>query len=180
MTNLNDIRQTLTDGGILICFNGPFSHSIIEELGKAVKKHLENEDVQKSAMMDVFSVYIEATQNVRNYGNRPDLSEAERPKLNTGIIVIAKQEDRYVVHSGNCVRHDHGSELVRRLDLLSGLDKPALKAMYKEVLRQELPLGKRGAGLGLIEMARKAREPLQYSLIPEGEGYAFFSLQVVL
>jgi hypothetical protein len=180
MTNLYDIRRTLTEGGILICFNGPFSHSIIEELGKAVKKHLESAEVQKSAMMDVFSVFIEATQNVRNYATRPDLTEAERPGLNTGIIVIAKDGPRYVVHSGNCVRHQHGEQLIRRLDALAALDKAGLKACYKEQLRRDLPAGSQGAGLGLIDMARKASEALHYSLVPESEGYAFFSLRVVI
>jgi hypothetical protein len=170
----------LTESGILIRFNGPFSHSIIEELGKAVKKYLESEDVQKSAMMDVFSVYIEATQNVRNYANRSDLTETERAHLNTGIIVIARQGDHYVVHSGNRVRPGHGAQLLRDLDGLAALDKGQLKALYKEKLRQVLPPGSQGAGLGLIDMARKATQALDYSLVPEEDGYAFFSLQVVI
>jgi hypothetical protein len=180
MTHLYDIRRTLTDGGILICFNGPFSHSIIEELGKAVNKYLESAEVKKSAMMDVFSVFIEATQNVRNYAHSPDVTEAERPRLNTGIIVIARRENHYVVNSGNCVRQEHGEELLRRLDALAGQDKAGLKALYKERLHQEVPQGSQGAGLGLIDMARKATEPLSYTLVPEGDGYAFFSLQVVI
>ena len=180
MTHLYDIRRTLTEGGILICFNGPFSHSIIEELGKAVNRYLESAEVQKSAMMDVFSVFIEATQNVRNYATRPEVSDAERPRLNTGIIVIARQGDRYVVRSGNCVRREHGEALVRRLDELVRLDKAELKALYKQTLRRETPPDSQGAGLGLIDMARKASEPLNYTLVPEEDGYAFFSLQVVI
>ena len=136
MNPLYDIRQTLSASGILICFNGPFSHSIIEELGKAVNKYLESDDVKKSAMMDVFSVFIEATQNVRNYASRADLTEEERGRLNMGIIVIARQGGRYIVHSGNCVRQAHGEALVRRLDELGKLDKAGLKALYKEALRR--------------------------------------------
>lgn len=180
MTNLYDIRKTLTEGGILICFNGPFSHSIIEELGKAVKHYLESEDVQKSALMDVFSVYIEATQNVRNYALRPEFSEEEQARLSQGIIVIARQGDRYLVRSGNCVRSDHGAQLVQDLDRIMALDKAALKALYKERLREPVPPGSRGASLGLVDMARKSRAPMEYALVPEENGYAFFSLQVTL
>ena len=104
MPNLHDLRGTLSSQGALICFNGPFIHSIIEELGKAVRKYLETEEVQKSALMDVFSVYIEATQNVANYANRGEWREDERLKLNAGIIVIGRDGDRYVVQSGNPVR----------------------------------------------------------------------------
>jgi hypothetical protein len=179
MANLFDIRRTLTEEGILICFNGPFSHSIIEELGKAVKQYLESEEVQKTAMMDVFSVYIEATQNVRNYASRPDLTEGERARMNTGIIVIARHGEHHAVSSGNWVRADHGAELIRSLDALAACDKAGLKSLYKERLHRKSVPGQ-GAGLGLIDLARRATAPLDYSLMPDGDGYAFFSLQVVI
>lgn len=180
MNDLGDLRRTLSEAGVLLCFNGPFSHSIIEELGTAVKKYLESAEVQRSAVADVFSVYIEATQNVRNYAAREDLTEAERRRVGQGIIVVSREEENYLVSSGNVVRRADGEALLERLEGLRGLDKAALKALYREQLRRELPPGARGAGLGLIDMARRAHAPLRYTLSPDAEGYAFFSLQVVI
>jgi len=180
MANLHDVRRTLSAEGILICFNGPFTHSIIEELGKAVKKYLETEEVQKSALMDVFSVYIEATQNVSNYANRGGWREEERQKMNSGIVVIGRQGERYVVQSGNPVRVADGEALGRRLDHLISLDKIGLKALYKEQMHTRVEPGSSGAGLGLIDLARKSREPLEYSLVPDADGLLFFSLKVTV
>ena len=39
--DLFDMRGVFTRQEIMICFNGPFSRSIIEELGNAVKRYLE-------------------------------------------------------------------------------------------------------------------------------------------
>ncbi|MHB8764038.1 MAG: SiaB family protein kinase [Deferrisomatales bacterium] len=180
MNDLHQLRQTLTRQGALICFNGPFRHSIIEELGTAVKRYLESAEAQKSAVTDVFSVYVEATQNVRNYAARPDLTEEERNRLDEGIIVISRQGERYTVSSGNPVRRADGQALKERLEHLRGLDKAALKALYKEQLRRELPPGARGAGLGLVDLARRASQPLEYALNPEDDRYDFFSLRVVI
>jgi len=180
MPNLHDLRRTLSTQGALICFNGPFSHSIIEELGKAVRKYLETEEIQKSALMDVFSVYIEATQNVSNYANRDDWPEEVRAGLNAGIIVIGREADHYVVQSGNPVRPEDVEALRGRMERLRGLDKPALKALYKEQMRSRLDAGRSGAGLGLIDMARKASAPLVYDLAPDSEGLTFFSLKVIV
>lgn len=180
MQNLHDVRSTLSAAGILICFNGPFNHSVIEELGKALRKYLENEEVQRSAVMDVFSVYVEATQNLANYANRPNLADDERQRRNTGIIVIGRQGDRYVVQSGNPVRPEDAEALRRKLDRLATLDKAGLKALYKEQARSPVETGGAGAGLGLIDMARKARLPLEYGLVPEADGRVFFSLKVTL
>lgn len=180
MNELHDLRQTLTRQGALLCFNGPFRHSIIEELGTAVKRYLETAEAQKSAVTDVFSVYVEATQNVRNYGARPDLTAEERERLDGGIIVISRRGERYAVSSGNPVRRADGEALRQRLEELRGLDKAGLKARYKEQLRRELPPGARGAGLGLLDMARRATQPLEYALNPEDDHTAFFSLRVVI
>ncbi|MDR3671833.1 MAG: SiaB family protein kinase [Holophaga sp.] len=180
MQNLHELRHTLTSQGALICFNGPFSHSIIEELGKAVRKYLEAEEMQKSDLMDVFSVYIEATQNVSNYANREERQEQERTRLNAGIIVIGREGDRYAVLSGNLVHPEDGEALRQRLDRLAALDKAGLKALYKEQMRNKLGPGSSGAGLGLIDMARKAKAPLEYALVPEQEGLTFFSLKVLV
>lgn len=180
MDLLHDVRRTLTAEGILICFNGPFSHSIIEELGKAVKRYLESEEVRKSALLDVFSVYIEATQNVANYANRRDRPEEERQRLNSGIVVIGRQGEHYVIHCGNVVLPADGRALKARIDHLNTLDKAGLKAMYKAQVHGTPDPGGLGAGLGLIDMARKASEPLAYSLIPEEGGLDFFYLKVTL
>nr|WP_320132856.1 SiaB family protein kinase [uncultured Holophaga sp.] len=180
MRAIFDLRQNLTRAGALICFNGPFSHSIIEELGKAVKHYLETQDLEKGAMMDVFSVYIEATQNVRNYASAHDLAGRGCSGTAEGIIVIGRDGDRYVVSSGNYMLEVDGESLGARLDELNLLDKASLKGLYREQMRRPLPEGATGAGLGLIDMARKASLPLQYSLVPEGDGLTFFSLRVVI
>ena len=179
MQTLHEVRSALSSDGILICFNGPFSHGIIEELGKAVRRYLETAEVRKSALMDVFAVYIEATQNVANYANRPGRREEERQRLNAGIIVIARQGDHYVVQSGNPVLREDGEALGRRLDGIIGLDKAGLKALYKEQMHLPVAAGS-GPGLGLLDMARKAGAPLEYALVPEDGELTFFSLKVTL
>ena len=172
--NLFALKEQLRDAGILISFTGSFSHSIIEELGTAVKKYLESAESQKTAMMDVFSVYIEAAQNVRNYGERTGSGKSE---ADASIVVIARANARYRIYAGNVIESTDAQGLGARLDALAMLDKAGLKDAYKEQLRKQRPEGQ-GAGLGLIEMARRASQPLQYSFTPLADGRAYFSLCV--
>ncbi len=181
MNNLDlvHLQYELSRQGILMSFSGPFSHSIIEELGKAVKNHLKDAQVAHSALMDVFAVYIEQAQNVRNYiARREQRSEQER-LANSGIVVIARQGERYVVSSGNLLDQADAPALVARLEHLRGLDKAGLKALHREQMRRPLT-AEGGAGLGLTEMARKASEPLQHTLSAVDDRYVFFSLRVVI
>jgi hypothetical protein len=41
--NLWLLHRQFEEANIQICFNGPLTHSIIEELGMAVRRYLENE-----------------------------------------------------------------------------------------------------------------------------------------
>ena len=177
--NLFSLRERLGEAGALIAFSGSFSHSLIEELGVAVRKYLEIEHVQKSAMMDVFSVYVEASQNVRNYTSKK-LKEAELHINASSIIVIAKRDDHYEVNAGNMVEQVDVAELRERLEELRLLDKAGLKALYKEQLRRDRSPESIGAGLGLIDMARRSTAPLEFEFAPVDKQYSFFSLRVTV
>jgi len=178
--DLFEIKEQLRGAGILVSFNGSFSHSLIEELGTAVKKYLESAEAKPSAMMDVFSVYIEAAQNVRNYSERRLAAGAGKADLEANILVIARRNEHYEISAGNTIDAADVPALTERLGRLADMDKAGLKALYKEQLRRERAPGEDGAGLGLIEMARRASEPLRYGFTPIDGGLSYFSLTVVI
>jgi hypothetical protein len=178
--DLFEVKEQLRENGILISFSGSFSHSIIEELGTAVKKYLESSESKKPAMMDVFSVYIEAAQNVRNYSERQLAAGASKSDLDANIVVIARQDEHYQIYAGNAVATADVADLTTRLERLAGMDKAELKTLYKEQLRKERNPDDGGAGLGLIEMARRASEPMRYTFTPIDSGSTYFSLCVVI
>jgi hypothetical protein len=179
IANLYDLRESFTRDEILICFSGPFSHSIIEELGNATKRYLEEAQLTRASLMDVFSIFIEQTQNVRNYAEMKAAEGNLALDFNSGIVVIARSGDRYVVSSGNIVERADVRNATEKLDRLGKLDRPGLKAAYKEQLRRDQEPGK-GGGLGLIDMSRKATEPLEYSIREIDERYCFFSLKATV
>ncbi|MBE9610623.1 biofilm regulation protein kinase SiaB [Chitinilyticum piscinae] len=172
------LREIFEQRRILMCFNGPFSASLIEEIGLALRHHLENVAASPSAVMDVFSVYIEMTQNIRHYVRENGLPD----ELTRATVVISQREDgHYLVSAGNKLLPADGERLLQRVRELASMDKAALKAAYKEQMRQPRdPAATTGAGLGLIDMARRSSEPLAASLQVLPDAMAFFSLEVVI
>ena len=65
--DLLTLRDQFDKQRVLLSFNGPISHSLIEEIGKAIRNYLNSESAAPSAAMDVFSTYIEMTQNISHY-----------------------------------------------------------------------------------------------------------------
>ena len=68
-----------------------------------------------------------------------------------------------------------------KLEYLNTLDKPSLRKFYKEMLKIHIDDRERkGAGLGLVEVARRASVPIEYSFTDCGEGVSFFTVCATL
>jgi hypothetical protein len=172
------LREMFTRQNILLCFNGPFSTTLIQEIGQALRSYMGGLSESPSAVMDVFSVYIETTQNIHNYAAAKGFDESY---ASATVVVSRSGHGKYIVNAGNIVEQVDGQVLGERIRMLAKMDKAELKAAYKTQLRQPRdPALKTGAGLGLIEVARKASEPLVCSLKSLDNDYAFFSLRVVI
>ena len=172
--DLLNLRETYLQERILLCFNGPISHSLIEELGNALRNYLQSEQTPSSEAMDVFAVYIEMTQNIRHYARTQGYSGDDAAAT---IAVARTEQGRYQVSAGNLVEAGDARGVLEAVEALDGLDAPALKRLYKQRLRQPRESGtESGAGLGLLDMARKSSAPLQASLTTLTDSRCFFTL----
>lgn len=176
--DLAELREQFSRRRILLCFNGPISHGLIEELGSALRGHLTAERVKPSAVMDVFGVYIELTQNIRHYSR---VRAYDEPMSAVTVVVAREENGAYVVQAENLVERSDGVALLQRVTELAGMDKTALKAAYKEQLKKPRDQGAvGGAGLGLIDVSRKCSRPLTAHLSDAPQGRAYFSVRAVI
>lgn len=178
LIDLFSLQQTYNQQRIMLCFNGPLTKSLIEEIGNALRNYMARENAAASSAMDVFGAYIELTQNIRHYAASKGWAA---PEASATVVIARDAEGRYVVSAGNVVDGADGPELEARVKALAEMDKAQLKAQYKEQLRKPREEGAvSGAGLGLIDLARKAAQPLTCSLRTLEDGRAFFSVRVVM
>jgi hypothetical protein len=64
-----------------------------------------------------------------------------------------------------------------RLSAISAMDKEQLKVAYKEQLKAGPDEHSKGAGIGFIEIARRASRPIEFDFMDAEDGYAFFALR---
>ena len=175
--NLWELQRMLQNHGVLINFSGRFTQEIIEELGDAVRKYLETVDTPRNDTYNVFAVFIEQTQNIKNYSMQKSDSPLKDRIENSGIVAIGKSGEEYFISSGNIVENQDIQALETRLKEIARLDKAGLRKLFKEQMKKEILPGTTGAGLGLIDMARRASRPLRYSLVKLDEEISFFTLK---
>lgn len=173
------MREEFQRHDIRLCFNGPISRSLVEEIGNALRKYLESSELSQGAVMDVFGVYIEMTQNIRHYAAQQGYTDDE----SATTVVVARDDgkDRYLLEACNLVEAADGEALRTRVETLAAMDKAELKRAFKQQLRA--PRNgevETGAGLGLIDIARRSAEPLSAQLQEAGNGRQLFSLRAVI
>jgi hypothetical protein len=66
------------------------------------------------------------------------------------------------------------SKLIR----INGMTKEELKEYYKEVLNNDEFSSKGGGGLGMIDIARKSGQKLNFQFVPVDNNFTFFSLNI--
>ncbi len=68
------------------------------------------------------------------------------------------------------------NDLKKRLDKVNKLDIKEIKDLYRQILDTSEFSKKGGAGLGLIEMAIKTGNRLDYDFVPVDKNFSYFIL----
>ena len=170
----------LEDNNIRVIYSGPIWANSIDGMAEILLKRLEFDDMTMSASQSVFSIFIEQINNMMMYSaekEQKNNSEGELQEISSGIFILGVQDNVYFVQSGNMVTDRNAETLKSRIDYLNTLDKKELRQYYKQQMNAENdnPESK-GAGIGLIEIARRASGPIEYEFEPDGEGLQFFTM----
>jgi hypothetical protein len=165
----------------LLCVSGAFSHSVIESHGRLVRELLRKASADAERSDDLFSVFIEMSQNIQSYAQSAfgGVLAAERDPNAHGALLLLKRGDRLLLCGANQVRSTDVAALKSRLASLDGLDKAELKKRYKQQLKAPVSVDG-SAGLGLLAMARIATAPLQHEFFPALAGKTTFVLCVTI
>jgi hypothetical protein len=181
--DLYSLYKDLKSKRIMFCYCGPIAHAGIEGIAQTLRMNLEYDGTGNTAKNAVFSIFIEQIQNILNYSaERLDNTQPDSEnELCFGAVVIGKEEDgNYFIYCGNRIYNKDVLQLGSKIDELKDLNKDELKALYKERRKMEPPAGSKGAGLGLVEIARKAEKPIEYSFKNIDDEFSFFSIKVVV
>ena len=169
---------------VIFYYVGYFSQNIVAAMAEAVKLQLENAGVAGPTRRKLFSSFIEMAQNIIHYS-----SDALTPpsqdngELRHGSVCIRHEDDgSFLLLCANPVHTETGDELRTKLETLSSMTPEEIKQAYRMTLREETPEGSKGAGMGLLTMARDAREPLEFDFAPpeSANGSAVFYLKAAI
>ncbi|WP_221893321.1 SiaB family protein kinase [Pusillimonas minor] len=169
---------------IIFYYEGYFSQTIIAAVADAVKLRTEHVGAANTTRRKLFSSFIEMTQNIIHYSvdaYNTHNGDNFNNEIRHGSICISTEAGRYYLHCANPVNVDVAEQLQSKLAHLRSLTIDDIKRAYKESLRAETSEDSKGAGLGLLTVARDASEPLEFDFVPiAGSQNKFFCLKATI
>ncbi|MCL2718387.1 MAG: SiaB family protein kinase [Lachnospiraceae bacterium] len=155
---------------VYIAYKGIVRIDNIEELSVALRSQMAFDKLSQDTFRAVFSIFVELMENVKMHSAVPK-----------GCIIVTSQDKIYHVQSGNLMETQNIEELKKRINHLNSMDKQSLRNYYMERIKKNNPNPRsRGAGIGLIEIAKRASEPVEYDFIPYDEHLTFFTAKVTI
>jgi hypothetical protein len=160
------------DHRILLSFKGAISQEVVTEFGSMIRSSLSAETNTKK----IFAVFIELAQNIVRYSVEQEMGPYGNSGV--GIIILREKKDFFYLSSGNLVNTESVKKVKERCDVVNAMNKEELKAFYQDKIRKPPEEGSKGAGIGLIDIARKSDDSLKCEIAPVDEGNSFLTLTV--
>lgn len=157
---------------IIVSHFGEFSQDLVNSLSNGVEETMFEAGDKKGTIKRMFSILVEGLQNVRIHG------EKDGDGNQISFLIIAQDENEYLVTIANLVKNQVVENLISRIDELNAMDSAEVKTYYMDTLTNGIMSKKGGAGLGFITMAMKSKNKLNY--IPEqvSDELTCFSLEI--
>ncbi|MDZ7866860.1 SiaB family protein kinase [Acidovorax sp.] len=175
------------DCGVLFYYAGEFTPAVVAAAADSLKQRLATEDASGPAKRKLFSTFVEMAHNILHYAVPPDddaletaaadAPAAPAPKGAIGVgkdlpadVQASEAPAQYWIVCSNAVDAAHVPRLTDKLDALRAMSLEEIKQSYREQLRNPdhsaTDTLSKGAGLGLLTIARDASAPLEYSFAP--------------
>ncbi len=172
-----ELYQALEKDSLSLFYLGDVSDSITEKLIALNDKKLTDQNNSLKSGRKVAFLIAECFQNV--------IRHQEQPVENVGVsggssmFMLRHQDLQFAVASVNLVHNERVGPLQSKLSNLRRLSSSELRKMYLDILPGTDFSEKGGAGLGLIEMARRSGQQFQYDFEKkDNKSLFFFQLQL--
>ena len=177
--DLQNLHNLVKEQGGCFFYSGPVLQDCIEGMAQTLIQVLRADGVDMKHAQSVFSVFIEMTQNIMKYSDDiRKLSDDE--ELMYGAISVSAADDCYTIRCGNLIRKDNVEDLKSRLDELIPMTHEEIRAFYKKRIYDKSHTTPKGAGLGLIEIAKLAKEPFSYEFLPVSDDVSYYILTAIV
>jgi len=176
--NIENYFSKQPDGDVILFYKGNIDSDVINHVLDTVEEKMVEANEQSKLRKKVYNVLVESLQNLYHHVDKvpPDFYDQISEKF--GILAVKKVFDGYKIITGNFVHADNIEKLEEKLKRINRSSHEEIKELYKFILNHQRISAKGGGGLGLVDIARKTGNKLEYLFEEYNPQYFFFYLDI--
>lgn len=175
---LKNLFSKLKQDDLSFAYSGSFSDSITVKLIDLARFNIESRGENTGLKNKVSFLMGECYQNIVRHGISPADNLNLQEKSNIFFLRII--EGNYYITSANQIENEWIANIQSKLDRVNSLSADELKELQRQVMMSGELSEKGGAGIGIILMARKTGQKLDYFFEKVNDKVSIFYLHVKL
>jgi hypothetical protein len=163
------LRDKMTKERLMFVYRGAVTNENSVSLLMLLEKEMESSEFSFVGRKRLFMFVLESLQNVSRHSKANEHGEMS-------LVVYSKTNSGYTVTTGNVIPTESIASLRSKLEEINNIDAKDIRSVYRQMLNTAEFSNKGGAGLGLIEMAKKTGNKLNFDFRELNDKYSYFIL----
>jgi hypothetical protein len=178
--NIENYISNQNGENVILFYKGNVDSDVINHVLDTVEDKMVAEKEQSKLRKKVYNVLVESLQNLYHHVDKVPEDFEDQTSEKYGLLVVKKVKDGYKIITGNFVKAENIEKLEEKIKRINRSSHDEIKELYKFILNHQRISAKGGGGLGLVDIARKTGNKLEYSFIEYNYMYSFFYLDILV
>lgn len=163
----------LNENQVISAFKGKIGPEVLRSILRSTESSLVDLKESVPIRKKIFNILVELVQNLIKHVD----AEAKGEKA-LSTLMVTRDADGYLISTGNHIQRAMSEFVLKRVRMLNTMSKDELRQFYMNNMGKNEMSEKGGAGLGLIDIVRKAGGGLDCFIEPANEHLDFLVLQI--
>jgi len=176
--DLNQWYNEKIDEDAIFDYKGNIEDKNVTDILNSIEDILHKNNESPKIYKKIFNVIVELVQNLYHHGEVPP--ELNLPYSKFGVLIMRDEGMQYRISAGNFIKIE-GLKLIRdRIDQINTLSSDETQSLYRLILNNDEYSEKGGGGLGIVDIARKSGNNMEYQFLEYNSSYLFLSIDVII
>ena len=163
------LHNFIVSNSILLIYSAIFDQDSLLSLVSIMKNRV---DGTANIKKKIVSLMVEMLQNIIHHGEQ----NIEGYNGSQGIFYISERNHKYYLTTINYIDNSKIPALREKIDHINSLDDKGRERFYNSRLFDFKSVTNKEAGLGLIEMRQKSKNPIEYDFTALDDKYSLFKI----
>lgn len=161
--------------------NEKINENAITKSALNIEKILVEYKADVDKVRGIYEITVEIMQNILNYSyDRKKIANNKMEANGTYLVSYNSEYDTYIIESCNLIEVSQENKIKKIITSLEGLDEKGLRRLARQSMREKVNNHAKGAGLGLIMMAKYSSKPIETTFKDIEDDIKSFKMKLVV